>query len=33
MNYEKMIHSVKLKFTPNVQFKKQMEDISYEVIK
>jgi len=29
----KMIHSIKLKFTPNVEFKKQLEDISYEVIR
>jgi predicted histone-like DNA-binding protein len=28
-----LIHSVKLKFTPNVQMKKQLTDISYEMIK
>ena len=29
----KMIHSVKLKFTPTVEFKKLLDDISYEVIR
>jgi len=29
----KMIHSIKLKFTPNVQLKKLLEDTSYEVVR
>ena len=29
----KLIHRIKLRFIPNVQFKKQLEDISFEVIK
>jgi len=31
-NYN-LIHRVKLQFTPSVQLKKQLEDISYEMIK
>ena len=31
-NYN-LIHRVKLHFTPNVELKKQLEDISYEMIK